>query len=79
MTYPYADETQRAVDLEVQRLLREAQTRALDLLTTHRPALDRLVDQLLEHETVGGDTVVAALSVPPSRRPATPAGRAGRQ
>jgi len=72
--YPYADQTQRAVDLEVRRLLREAQTRALDLLTGHRPALDRLVEQLLEHETVDGDTVIAALCGPSrGQGPATPA------
>ncbi len=74
--YPYADQTQRAVDLEVRRLLREAQTRALDLLTQHRPALDRLVGQLLEHETVDGATVVAALRAPPGPGSVTTAGRA---
>ena len=63
-THPYADQTQRAVDLEVRRLLREAQARALSLLTAHRPALDRLVEQLLEHETVDGAAVTTALAAP---------------
>ena len=38
-------------------LLREAEERALALLTEHRDALDRLVEDLLAHETVTGDVV----------------------
>ncbi|MDP9334513.1 MAG: ATP-dependent zinc metalloprotease FtsH, partial [Actinomycetota bacterium] len=58
---PYADETQKVVDEEVSKLLREAEQRALELLGGHRPALDRLVADLLEHETVDGTAVQAAL------------------
>jgi cell division protease FtsH len=53
----YSEETQRVVDTEVARLLREAEERALELLRTHRGALDALTQQLLEHETVSGDVV----------------------
>ena len=42
-------------------LLREAERRALALLTEHRVALDRLVEDLLAHETVDSDAVDAAL------------------
>ena len=35
--------------------------RALALLTEHRDALDRLVEDLLAHETVDGEAVDAAL------------------
>jgi len=38
----YADDTQRAVDLEVRRLLRQAEDQALRLLTDNRGALGRL-------------------------------------
>jgi cell division protease FtsH len=57
----YAEATQRVIDEEVAALLREAEQRALDLLTTHRDALDRLVETLLTHETVDGEAVQAAL------------------
>ena len=57
----YAEATQRVIDEEVAELLREAERRALALLTEHRDALDRLVEDLLAHETVDGDAVAAAL------------------
>src|SRR4029079_661217 len=57
----YAEATQRVIDEEVSELLREAERRASALLTEHRDALDRLVEDLLAHETVDGDAVQAAL------------------
>ncbi|MFI5952381.1 ATP-dependent zinc metalloprotease FtsH [Cryptosporangium sp. NPDC051539] len=57
--HDYSEETQRVVDEEVARLLREAEARAIDLLTTHRAALDELSGELLENETVDGRTVHA--------------------
>jgi cell division protease FtsH len=51
---PYAEATQRAIDEEVARLLREAEARALELLSAHRPEIDRVVDLLLERETIDG-------------------------
>ncbi len=58
---PYAEATQRVIDEEVGRLLREAEQRALDLLTARRDALDRLIDVLLERETIDGADVDAVL------------------
>src|SRR4029077_875871 len=58
----YAETTQRVIDEEVATLLRAAEQRATELLGDHRPALDRLVDDLLAHETVDGDAVKAALA-----------------
>jgi cell division protease FtsH len=55
----YSEATQRVIDTEVSRLLREAETRAVDLLSTHRAALDALTAELLSHETVDGTTVNA--------------------
>jgi cell division protease FtsH len=54
---PYAEATQAAIDAEVARLLRQAEERAVDLLKTHRPELDSLVNLLLERETVDGSDV----------------------
>ena len=51
---PYAETTQRAIDEEVSRLLREAQERATTLLTAHRKELDKVVELLLEEETIDG-------------------------
>jgi cell division protease FtsH len=71
----YADETQKVIDEEVSNLLREAEQRALALLTDHRAALARLVDDLLAHETVDGDAVQAALEgAPPPTGPAESGG-----
>ena len=58
----YAEATQRVIDEEVSELLQEAEQRALALLTDHRDALDRLVEDLIAHETVDGEAVDAALS-----------------
>jgi cell division protease FtsH len=55
----YSEATQRVIDTEVSRLLREAETNAVALLTRHRDALDALSQELLEHETVDGDVVRA--------------------
>jgi len=57
----YADETQRIIDEEVSTLLREAEHTAYGLLEAHRDALDRLVVDLVAHETVDGDAVAAAI------------------
>ena len=58
----YAEATQRVIDEEVSDLLKEGEARALSLLADHRDALDRLVDDLVAHETVDGDAVNAALT-----------------
>ncbi|WP_370275987.1 hypothetical protein [Georgenia sp. SYP-B2076] len=54
---PYGDDTQRLVDTEVSRLLREASKRADSLLAGHRSALDLVAHLLLEAETVDGSSV----------------------
>src|SRR5579863_7538349 len=55
----YSEHTQWLVDQEVAALLTKAETRARDLLTSHREALDQLTAALLEQETVTGDQVRA--------------------
>jgi cell division protease FtsH len=71
----YAEATQRVIDEEVSALLKDAEARALSLLGDHRAALDRLVDDLLAHETVDGDAVNSALTG--SAAPTGPAGSGG--
>ncbi|WIY00461.1 ATP-dependent zinc metalloprotease FtsH [Amycolatopsis mongoliensis] len=58
---PYSEETQRAVDEEIARLVRAAEDRATTLLHRHRRALDSLAGQLQERETIDGDVVAAVL------------------
>jgi cell division protease FtsH len=67
---PYAEATQRVVDEEVAKLLRQAESRAIRLLTDHRDALDRLTEVLLERETIDGTDVDEILGrVPGQRQP----------
>jgi cell division protease FtsH len=61
---PYAEQTQASVDTEVARLLREAEHRAVALLTEHRHELDQLVALLLSSETVDGSEVYAIAGRP---------------
>jgi cell division protease FtsH len=63
----YAEETQRVIDEEVERLLKEADERAAELLRSRRPALDEVVDLLLERETIDGDDLMAIVGGTASR------------
>lgn len=62
---PYAEQTQRAIDTEVARLLRDAESRATTLLRTQRQALGQVIDLLLERETVDGADLVAIVGAQP--------------
>ncbi|RJQ87250.1 ATP-dependent zinc metalloprotease FtsH [Amycolatopsis panacis] len=73
---PYSEQTQRVVDEEIARLVREGEARALALLRQHREALDRLAARLQEEETVDGSVVRAILRDSgghPATRPEIPA------
>jgi cell division protease FtsH len=58
---PYSEETQRVVDQEVSRLVREAEERAVAMLNEHRDELDWLAARLVEKETVDGSVVLEVL------------------
>jgi len=62
----YSEATQQVIDEEVQRLLKEAGLRATQLLSDHRAGLDRLVELLLEKETIDGEEVLAVAAGPAS-------------
>lgn len=51
----YSEKTAQAIDNEVTRLLREAHEKARQMLDSHREAVEMLVAQLIEKETVSGD------------------------
>ncbi|MEU9077855.1 ATP-dependent zinc metalloprotease FtsH [Kitasatospora sp. NPDC048538] len=61
---PYSEQTQRAVDEAVARLLRRAEQRAVDLLREHRHHLDELAALLVAQETVDGTVVLTLLTHP---------------
>jgi cell division protease FtsH len=65
---PFAEHTQAAIDTEVRRIVTEAEQRSVSLLEQHRDVLDRLVNLLLEKETIDGAEVYALAGRPePSR------------
>ena len=61
---PYAENTQRAIDREVARLLSEAEATATALLDANRTMLDLLVTVLLDRETIDGSDLAAILGLP---------------
>ena len=49
-----SEETARQVDAEVRRLVDEQYARAKNIITTHRVALEKIADALMEFETIDG-------------------------
>lgn len=58
----YSEETARRIDTEVQRIMREAHERAVEILSARRDQLDLMAKVLLERETVEGEAVDALLN-----------------
>jgi len=56
-TQNYSEETARRIDAEVSRLLQEAYDRSQKLIHDHRATLEKLVERLLEVETMDGRDV----------------------
>jgi cell division protease FtsH len=54
-TRDYSDHTSQIIDDEVERILREQESRAIEVLTLHRRGLEALTRALLEHETIDGE------------------------
>ena len=59
---PYSDATAEAIDHEVEALIIEASRRAEIVLSHNRPALEKLKDELLVHETLEEDEAKAAMA-----------------
>ncbi|MBO0692043.1 MAG: ATP-dependent zinc metalloprotease FtsH, partial [Acidimicrobiaceae bacterium] len=69
---PFAESTQAAIDAEVSRLLREAEERAVSTLKGHRDVYDKVVNLLLERETLEGSEIYTLAGRPePSSGPGT--------
>src|SRR5205085_12139799 len=48
----YSETTAEAIDDEVERIVRSCYARAVELLTTYRPTLDRIAQELRRHEVI---------------------------
>ncbi len=57
----YSEETARRIDAEVTRIISEQYTRATEIIATHRDALDKIAEALLEYETIEGKHVMEIL------------------
>src|SRR5438477_104339 len=64
----YSDEVAARIDAEVRKLIDEAHTEALEILTENRKVLDRLAKNLVEKETLDTPEVMAILG-PVAKRP----------
>jgi cell division protease FtsH len=53
-TRDYSDHTSKVIDDEVERILRQQESRAIEVLTLHRRGLEALTRALLEAETIDG-------------------------
>lgn len=58
---PYSEDTQKLIDGEVEKLIREAANRAEAVIKANRKHLDKLKDALLKKETVEADEVADIL------------------
>jgi cell division protease FtsH len=63
---PFSEETARAIDEEVLRIIDESHEEALRLLTKHRKELDALAQALLEHETLDEEEILEVTGLPPA-------------
>ncbi len=60
-SHTYSEETARKIDAEITRIISEQYTRATELISAHRPALDKIAEALLEYETIEGKHVMEIL------------------
>src|SRR5215204_3620277 len=63
---PFSEETARAIDEEVLRIIDESHKEACRLLTKHRNELDALAQALLEHETLDEEEILVVTGLPPA-------------
>jgi cell division protease FtsH len=56
-TKDYSDDTSRVIDQEVEKILRSAEERSMQLLTEHRAGLEAVAAALLQKETLDGAEV----------------------
>jgi len=69
---PFSEETARAIDDEVHRIITECHDEAHRLLELNRGALDKLAEALLARETLDEADIIAVTGLPTPSREATP-------
>ncbi len=63
----YSDKTAEIIDQEVLALISEAETRARDVMTKNKAAMERMVAALIEKETIEQDEIKAIMGEPPKK------------
>jgi len=69
---PYSEETARAIDAAVRRIVEECYARAFDLLAHERARLDALTEALLREESLDLAQMLAVTGLPPKQRGTPP-------
>ena len=77
---PYSDETAKLIDEEIKGIIGAGYTRAKDLLTQHRQAMEDVVEILFENEVMDGDQlrnvlVENGIELPPRPKQEAPPAR----
>jgi cell division protease FtsH len=68
----YSEESARKIDAEVHRIIDEQYTRAKQIITERREALDKIAAALIEYETIEGRHVLEILQFGEIRSPVLP-------
>jgi cell division protease FtsH len=63
---PFSEETARAIDAEVLRIISESHEEAKRLLSAHRKQLDALAEALLARETLSEQDILEVTGLPPA-------------
>jgi cell division protease FtsH len=63
---PFSEETARAIDAEVLKIIRESHEEAKRLLTKYRKQLDMLAEALMEGETLDEKEILMVTGLPPA-------------
>ncbi len=64
-----SEDTARRIDEEIHRIIGEQYQRATQIISERRPALDKMAEALLEHETIDGKHVLEILQFGEIRSP----------
>ncbi len=67
----YSEKMSALIDAEVEKIIKDAYTRATEVLTTHRKALDAIADKLIEVETLEQneyDALIIGLGIHPKKK-----------
>jgi cell division protease FtsH len=67
----YSEDTARLIDREIHRLLEHSHNRAREILSREREKLDKIVEALLEEETLGLERLAEILGARPVAEPET--------